>query len=169
VDTSAIKVKEIPTDLSDEEAEEQTKNDAVEYLTVVSYILLSHSPVRISDEGSFQQFALDSATRALIGITTGDYNFLDGIESRSQKALEEINAVEVPESMLETHAKAIKILTYASDMKASVKRTVSPDDPLAQMYALGRFQGLILTLQQYVEELQGKLVQYGINSIPLDI
>ncbi len=83
--------------------------------------------------------------------------------------MDEVSGVEVPESMVDTHVKTLKMLTFASNLKQSIKATVSPEDPLGQMYMFSKVQGFLMTLDGFMQETQGKLTSIGIENIPLDI
>lgn len=169
VDTTAMKLKKLSTKLSVEEKDEQNRQDVIEYLTLTSYILISNAPVQIRDTQALKGFALDAGQKMIVGLVSGDYSYLDTIEERAKKALDEVNAVEVPESMLDTHTKTIKLLTFASNLKQSVKATVSPDDPLGQMYMFAKVQGFLMSLDGFMQETQSKLTSIGVENIPLDI
>ena len=169
VDESQIKIKELSPKLSDEEIEEQNRQDVIEYLTLTSYILISNAPVQIRDSTALKNYSLDAGKQMLVGLLSGNYSFLDTIEERGQKALDEINDVEVPESMIDTHVKAIKMLTFASNLKQSMAGTVSTDDPLGQMYMFSKVQGFLMSLDSFMQDTQAKLMAFGIENIPLDI
>lgn len=169
VDTKGMKIKKLSTKLSDEERDEQNRQDVVQYLTLVSYIMISNAPVQIRDTQALKGFTLNAGQQMVVGLLSGNYSYLDTIEERGQKALDEVNDVEVPESMVDTHVKTIKMLTFASNLKQSIKATVSPDDPLGQMYMFSKVQGFIMTLDGFMRETQGKLTAFGIEQIPLDI
>lgn len=169
VNISDLKVKDLPKNLSQSEAEDQNRQDVIEYLTLVSYILVSNLPVQIHNSDDLQSFLTSSGSRILTSLISGNYSFLDSVEESGKKALEEVNKVEVPKSMLDTHAKMLQLLTFASNLKGSIKTTVSPDDPLGQMYMLAKVQGFLLTMGSFMQDAQGKLADFGIKNIPLDI
>ncbi len=169
VKTDDIKVKLVAEVLPEEEKKEQSREDAIEYLTLVSYILISNAPVQIRDTTSLQNFLVDSGNKMIMGMMSGNYSFLDSIEDRGKKALEEINKVEVPESMLGTHVKALQMVTFAANLKQVVKTSVSPQDPLGQMYSFSKLQGFLLSLDSFIKETQSNLSALGVENIPLDI
>lgn len=169
VDTATMKIKKLSSKLSEEERAEQNRQDVIEYLTLTSYILISNAPVQIRDTQALKGFALDAGKQMIVGLLSGNYSYLDTIEERGQRALDEVNGVEVPESMVDTHIKTVKMLTFASNLKQSIKATVSPDDPLGQMYMFSKVQGFLMTLDGFMQETQGKLTDIGIENIPLDI
>ena len=169
VSTESIRIKEVPAKLSAEDKEEQNRQDVVQYLTLVSYILISNAPVQIRDTQALEGFVLSSGQQMVVSMLSGNYAYLDTIEERGKKALDEVSGVEVPASMVDTHVKTIKMLTFASNLKESIKATVSPDDPLGQMYMFSKAQGFLMSLDGFMKETQGKLTAIGIENIPLDI
>ncbi len=169
IDTAAIKVKKISAKLSEEERKEQNRQDVIEYLTLTSYILISNAPVQIRDTQALKSFTMDAGSKMVAGLLSGNYDYLDTIEERGKKALDEVSNVEVPESMIDTHVKTIKMLTFASNLKQSIKVTTRPDDPLGQMYMFSKAQGFLMSLGGFMQETQGKLSDIGIENIPLDI
>lgn len=169
VETGDIKVKLVEEDLVEEEKKEQSRQDAIEYLTLVSYILISNSPVQIRDTSSLQSFLVDSGNKMVIGMMSGNFSFLDTIEEKGKKSVEEINKLEVPESMLGTHVKALQMMTFAANLKQVIKASVSPQDPLGQMYSFSKLQGFLLSLDSFISETQSNLSALGVENIPLDI
>jgi hypothetical protein len=80
-----------------------------------------------------------------------------------------VNQVVVPESMLATHVKTIKMLTFASNLKETIHASVSSSDPLGQMYMFSKVQGFLMSLESFMTETQSMLAAFGIENIPLDI
>lgn len=169
IDTTTLKIKKLSSKLSEEEREEQNRQDTIEYLTLTSYILISNAPVQIRDMQALENFTLDAGKQMILGLLSGNYAYLDTIEERGRKALDEISGVEVPEGMVDTHVKTLKILTFASNLKQSIKASVSPEDPLGQMYMFSKVQGFLMSLGGFIQETQGKLTSIGVENIPLDI
>lgn len=169
VDTSLIKIKQLESGLSEEDLLERKRQDTVEYLTLVSYILISNAPIQIRDSQALKAFMLDAGKQVVMGLATGDYSYLDDLEERSKKALDEVNDVEVPENMLDTHVKAVKMLAFASNLKQSLKITIPTDDPLGQMLMFSKIQGFLMAFDTFTSETQNKLVDIGVENIPLDI
>ncbi|MFZ1654402.1 MAG: thrombospondin type 3 repeat-containing protein [Candidatus Moraniibacteriota bacterium] len=169
VDSSSIKVKKIAANLSDEERTQQSREDTIEYLTLAAYILLSNIPTPVKDEFQFENFIAASSSAMMASLVSGDFSFLDESERRAKSALDEINQLEVPENMVNTHMKAIQLLAYISNMKQSVQSSVSPEDPLAQMMAFSKIIGVVVSLQSYMQDTETMLTQYGIQGISLDL
>ena len=169
IDESNIKVKELPDDLSDEEKQEQKREDTLEYLTTVSYILLSNAPVPIRSQEDLTSFANSSFQDVTVALTTGNFGFLDEIEAKGERALEEIQTVEVPENMVDTHVKAIKTVKLFSTLSEKVRSIDPVNDPLGQMFELSKLQGAITQVQTFLDDTTQMMTGLGISNIPLDL
>ncbi|QQR78488.1 MAG: hypothetical protein IPJ68_05435 [Candidatus Moraniibacteriota bacterium] len=169
IDSSFLKIKKLSDNLTDEEEKEQNREDTVQYLTLSAYILLSNLPTPVRNEAQLQNFITTSSNTMLTSLVSGDFSFLDESERRAKNALEEINQLDVPESMVDTHMKAVKLLSYISNIKQSIQGSVTPEDPLAQMMAFSKIIGVVVSLQGFMQETQTKLSQYGIQGLSLDL
>lgn len=169
IDESSIKIKELPDDLDDEEEREQKREDTLEYLTTVSYILLSNAPVPIRSQEDLASFANSSFQDATVALTTGNFDFLDEIETKGERALEEIQSVEVPENMVDTHVKAIKTVKLFSTLGEKIRSIDPVNDPLGQMFELSKLQGAITQVQSFLGDTTQMMTGLGITNIPLDL
>lgn len=169
VDVDSLKIKEVSKKLDDEEKAAQAKEDTVEYLTTVSYIILSNSPSPIRSDKELVGFTERAAQEAVLSIATGNYSMVDTLETKSQAVLKEIESVEVPENMVDTHLKAVQIVKFLGSMSGKLKSVNLSNDPIGQMAELAKVQGAMLEVQNFVYESQQKLTDLGIKNIPLDI
>lgn len=169
VSVDDIKVKEVSKKLDEEKQAEQKKQDAIEYLTTVSYIILSNAPTPIRSDGELQNFTMQAIQQLSIGVATGNYDVINTLESKSQKVLDEIKAVEVPESMLSTHVKATQIVKFLGSLGDRIKAIDPATDPVGQMMELARMQGAMVELQNFFSTAQSQMTDLGIKNIPLDI
>jgi hypothetical protein len=156
VDVAKIKVKKQKYDgLSQEEKDRKIKEDSLEYATAVSYVLLSNSPAPVKSTGDFQAF-LESITGQTMSALSGqDAGPLDEIERQGLRSLEQLQAIEVPENMMEMHVKALRIAQYAIDIKKEMKPQA--DDPLATIVTLSKAQGLLGVVEDFTLEFQQAL------------
>lgn len=169
VDVDSLKIKEISKKLDDEEKEAQKKEDTIEYLTTVSYIILSNSPSPIRSDMELSGFLERASQEALISVATGNYNMINSLEAKSEAVLKEIETVEVPENMVDTHLKAVQIVKFLGSMGGKLKSLNLSNDPIGQMAEFAKVQGAMLEVQNFVYESQQKLTDLGIKNIPLDI
>ncbi|NTW15497.1 MAG: hypothetical protein HGA38_03950 [Candidatus Moranbacteria bacterium] len=169
VDLSAIKVKdETYAGLSESKRKERIKEDITEYLTTVSFIFASNSPVQITNQSELQSVSESFANEAITAVSMGNVSSLDTYVESGQRMLEQINEVEVPQQMLDTHVKALKLATYMAKLKDDVGDSIQ-DDPVMTIKTLSKVQGLLGVVGVFVTDVQSKLSDYGITSIPLEL
>jgi hypothetical protein len=169
IDMSLIKMKDQSySGLSKSKREARIKEDVVEYLTTISYIFASNSPKQFKTEDELKSISEGFADEAILAVSMGDLSKIDSYVESGSKMLEQVKEVEVPEPMLDTHVKALKIVTYLSQMKEEVG-TSSADDPIKAIKSLSRVQGLLNVVGSFVIDVQTKLSQYEITNIPLDL
>jgi len=162
-----IKIKKISKKLSDKKKLEQEKKDALEYLTVVSYLLANNSPKTFQTQDGLSSLLNTLSTDSLLGIASGNTKALDDLVKRGEKILTEIRDVEVPEDLLNIHMKIIQMARYAIQLKGEVQP--NSDDPLGQVAVLSKVQGLLGNIGDIAIEVQSKLTEYGIEEIPLNL
>ncbi|MEK9174326.1 MAG: hypothetical protein AAB845_03645 [Patescibacteria group bacterium] len=168
VDVKSIKIKKAPSSsLKEKERIAQERKDVLEYLTVMSYIVVDNSPAQFSNEDEFGGMLGNLSNQAVLTLASGNKDFTNTLAERGQKILDESQKLEVPEAMLDIHIKALKMGLYA----VSLKQEINPasDDPLGQIAVLSRLQGLLGVSTQFVSEVQGALEKYEIVDIPLEL
>jgi hypothetical protein len=169
IDISTIKMKDQSySGLSKSKRQERIREDVVEYLTTVSYIFANNSSKTFTTEDELKGISEGFADDAINAISMGNLSKIDSYVESGTKMLEQIKEVEVPEAMLETHVKALKLVTYLSQMKDEVG-TSTEDDPIKAIKSLSRVQGLLNVMGAFAIEVQAKLAEYEITTIPLDL
>lgn len=167
VNVEEIKTKEVPKKLKEQQRKEQEKEDVLEYLTVLAYILANNSPKNFHTENDFQSVMAASGIEMMTAMATGDTRSLEGFSKRGEKILKELKDVEVPEAMLDVHVKATKMAKYFITLKdESVMNGTG--DPLGQIASLSKVQGFLGVVGDFSQELYDELNKYGIESIPLN-
>lgn len=168
IDESTIKVlKQNYDDLSDEEQKAKIKQDTLEYITKISYILASNSPEIITTPEDIESIATTIMTSTMTSIESGDATYLKDLSTKGEKALEELQEVEVPENMLESHKKALQLFQYASSLPDEL--TSFETDPLANVVVLSKMQGLLGSLSSFVSNIDATLKDLGIEEIPVNL
>lgn len=166
VDVNSIKIKQTSYEkLSDAKRKEKEKQDIVEYLTVVNYILVSHSPTEVHSADDLQKAAENLSQQSLVAISSMDMSYFSELASRGDKVLTELQDVEVPKVMLDTHIKALRLAKYAVEMKDSFSS--SANDPVRQITDLSKLQAFLVVSNDFYTEVQSKLTEYGIDSTNL--
>lgn len=167
VNVEEIKTKAVSKKLKEKERQEQEKEDAVEYLTVLAYILANNSPKSFHTEGEFESVMSSFGVETMTAMAIGNTQYLEDFSKRGEKMLKELKDVTVPEDMLDVHVKAVKMAKYSMTLKdESVVNGTT--DPLGQIASLSRVQGFLGVIGDFSQELYEKLNEYGIESIPLN-
>lgn len=170
VDISKIKVKKQKYDkFSKEERETRIKEDALQYVTTTGYILMNNSPTPIRSEQDAQSLLSLLSTQMTSVISTQDSSSMDDLAQKGSQMMGQLQSVEVPESMLDTHVKALRMAQYAMSLKSDIKPR--PNDPLGSIAALSKMQGLMGMVQDFTLELQQTLEKngVGVENIPLSL
>ncbi len=168
VNMDDIKIKPISKKLKGEEKAAKEKEQAIEYLTVMAYILANNSPKTFHSENELGSVMSSLATDSLSAIALGNDAYLEKLSEKGAKMLKEINDVEVPEGMLDVHVKAIKMAKYAIQLKDEVKGKQT-QDPIGQIASLTKAQGFLAVVADFSQEVFQKLSDYGIQEIPINL
>lgn len=168
IDIKEIKIKKAPSKkLSEKARKEKEHEDVLEYLTVLSYLIANNSPKTFHTGDELENLLTMLSGESLSALSVGDMTYLDQLEERGKKMLEEARAIEVPEAMLDVHIKALKMAMYASKIKSELQPNES--DPLGQVAALSQAQGFLAVVLELSQEIQDKLLQYDITQVPVDL
>ena len=168
VDEKDIKIKKQEySDLSEEERTAAIKQDTLEYVTKVSYILASNAPEVLSAPEDMEKMATTMMTNALTSIESGNAQYLQDIADKGKQVLLELHDIEVPENMLSSHKKAIQLFQYASTLPKELRSFDS--DPLSNIVVLSKMQGLLGILSGFVKEIDSILKDVGIQEIPVNL
>lgn len=168
IDEKDIKIQEQDYgDLSDEDRSAKIKQDTLEYITKIAYIMASNAPEAITQPEDMNQMATAMMTDAVLSIETGNSKYLEDVVSKGEQVLLELREVKVPENMLDSHKKAIQLFLYASTLPKELKP--SDLDPLASAVTLSKIQGLIGIISGFVKEVNDSLKDVGIEDIPVEL
>lgn len=166
VDIKDIKTKKSPKNLKEKDRAEAEKKDAIEYLTVMAYLLANNSPQTFQTQDDFGSMLTNLSNDSLSALSSGNMGAIDELSKRGEKMLEALKDVEVPEKMLDVHVKALKMAQYAIQLKDELKPAGS--DPIGQIAVLSKAQGFLGSVISFVDEVQKKLSDYGIEGIPFN-
>jgi hypothetical protein len=167
IDIKEIKIKKLPAHLSKKKKAEQEKQDALEYLTVLAYLVANNSPKTFQTQNDLSAIFTNLSMESISGLTAGNTKSLEELSKRGEKIMEELKNIEVPEKMFDVHVKALQMAKYAIQLKGELKP--SDTDPLGQIAVLSRAQGFFGSVKELVVEIQRKLADYGIEEIPLNL
>jgi len=154
--------------LSKEKRTEREKEDAIEYLTTLSYILATNMPQKISSE---DDIALLIATAAadLENITSAHTraSYLISLAEKGEDIFGQLAKLEVPENLVDVHGKGMQMAQYAIGLKTAIAQDQT--DPLGTIVTLSKVQGLLSLGMDFGKEIDARFAALGITEIPLDL
>lgn len=167
IDNKDIKIKKLSKNLTEKKRLEQERADALEYLTVLAYLMANNSPATFQTEDALSGMLTNLSGDSISALLSGNMEHIDQLSARGEKIVEELRDVAVPEQMLDVHIKALQMAQYAIELKG--KLGSSQNDPLGQIAILSQLQGLFGSVTGLMDEVHQKLVGYGIEEIPLNL
>ncbi|MDP3957425.1 MAG: thrombospondin type 3 repeat-containing protein [bacterium] len=167
VDIKDIKIKQLPKNIKDKNRAEAERKDAIEYLTVMAYLVANNAPQTFQTQDDLGGILTNLSGDFLTSLISGNMEAIDELSKRGEKILGELKDIEVPEKMLDVHVKALKMALYAVQLKDELKPTGG--DPLGQIAVLSKAQGFLGSVIGFTDEVQQKLSDYGIDNIPLNL
>ncbi len=167
VDIKDIKIKKLSKNLKGEKRDEQERKDALEYLTMLSYLIANNAPQSFQTQDDLDGILEGISGNFVAALSSENVEYLNQLSKQGEKMLGELKDVEVPETMLDIHIKALKMAKYAMQLKEDLKP--SQGDPLGRIAALSKMQGFFGSATVFVDEVYQKLADYGIKEIPLNL
>ncbi len=168
IDVKGLRIKNpISKDLSDEEKKVKEKEQAVKYLTSMAYIFANNSPQKFSSETELGTSLDTLSTQVMGAFSSGNSEMIHVLAENGRRTIEETRDVEVPESMLPLHIKALQLSQYAISLEDEVKTNTG--DPLRDISSMMKVQSLLAASASYIAELQQKMQEYGITDLPVSL
>lgn len=147
--------------MTDEEKLQQKKDDLVQYLVAIYYILSSNSPTPITSASNATAIFSSLASQITSAITLGNSSSLETLAQNSQKVVEQMKSVEVPEDLVDLHIKALRYALYAQEMKVNLDR--SANDPIGDIAKLSKIQAFTGSLLEFSTQAEEKMNEYGVS------
>lgn len=169
IDEKTIKILEQNYEkLSEKDRAAREKEDALEYLTAVSYIMGTNSPQKISATDDIESLSTQIISAVQnFSFASGDLSFFDNLLGKSSDVLAQLQNVEVPESLLDLHKRGLQLATYAKSLRSEV--AIDSSDPIKSMIYLSKASGLISLGNSFFNDVATSLQKYGITEIPLEL
>lgn len=148
--------------LSTEAAKLKKKDDFINYIVAVSYIMASNSPEPITSDSDLSALASEMGDSFVSALTSGDSSALNKLGSSGEKMMEQMKALEVPEELADLHIKGLRFAAYAITLKdgLSAKNT----DPLANVANLSKIQGFLGEFMNFMITGEAKMAEYGLET-----
>lgn len=147
--------------LSEEKAKEKKKQDFIDYITAVFYIMSSNSPKPITSSTDATEVLSQISQNIISAMTSRDTSSLEDLKKSGEKMLEQLKEVEVPEEMVDTHMKAMSYALYSQQLEELIKPNA--DDPLKDLSNFSKIQSFIDSLSQFSDDIQTKFNEYDVK------
>jgi hypothetical protein len=102
---------------SEEKQKEKRKEDFVEYLSAMYYIMSSNSPDPITSGTDFSSIIESNLSRMTQALTTRNASKVSTIKSSGEKIFEQAKEVEVPEELIDIHISALTFARSSIEME----------------------------------------------------
>ncbi|MFA5961422.1 MAG: hypothetical protein WC848_01925 [Parcubacteria group bacterium] len=157
-----IKIKtQSYSNLSTAEATAKKKDDLLNYIVAITYIFSSNSPkpiTSLTDAPSVMSSVLSTITTA---ITNQNSSGLQDLITSEKKIVEQLNAIEVPEDLVDIHIKALRFAIYSESLGELFQ--AKDNDPMGNIANLSKIEGFMTVFSDFTSEAQSKFSQYGLT------
>lgn len=159
---SDIKIKKQNySGLSEEKATEKKKEDFINYITAVFYVISSNSPSPLTSASNISSVLMQLTQEITGAMLTRSASSLNDLSESSQKMLKQLKEIEVPQESVEIHKKAMAYAMYAQKLKDYINP--NPEDPVEDIANFSKIEALITKLSQFSGEIEESFTKYGIE------
>lgn len=146
---------------SEEKQKEKKKEDFVEYLSAMYYIMSSNSPDPITSGTDFGSIVESNMTRITQALSSRNASRVSGLKSSGEKIFEQAKAVEVPEELIDIHISALTFARSSIEMEKYIPANSA--DPIKDIQNLSQIEGLISSLMSFSYQIEEKMGEYGVS------
>ena len=147
--------------LTNKQIEEKKKEDFLNYIVAIFYILSSNSPKPLTSTSAIQSVATTMTGEISTALATRDSETFDELGENAEKMLEEIKEIEVPQDLVELHKKGLRFFKYALSLPEDL--VSNEEDPIADMTQYSKLQAFLDVLMNYNSEVESKFNEFNIN------
>ena len=151
---------------SEEECTQRKKEATEEYLTVLAYLVANNSPVPLNATSDLEVLSSTLLKETSQAFSLNSFSFLKEASTKADTFLVGLKDIEVPENMLETHIKAMRLGLFARNLGEKYEQKT--DDPIAQIALLGELQGILGIAMDLSNDMMTEFANLGIESIPIE-
>ncbi len=143
VDRAQIKIKSQKySSFSEADRKKEIQKDAAQYLNQITYLFISNAPVPITDATDFSAFQKDFSNRLLDSNSAENILYFSDMNNRLAIFSQQLETLEVPETLLEIHIKLIRIIKGTLSLQTTTYST-SANDPMGKIIGLTKANDLI--------------------------
>lgn len=147
--------------LSATDAAARKKQDFLNYLVAVYYIISSNSPTPLTSSQNITTISEQITNDVFGALDSGNTQTLDELSKSGDKMLDQLKDVQVPEDVVDIHMKALSYALYAKNLEKYV--TPNADDPLGTIANLSKVEGYISDLTDFSQEVGDKMTEYNVT------
>jgi hypothetical protein len=152
--------------LGDKKAQEQRKEDFIEYVSAIFYIFSSNSTQPITSGTDINSVMNSMVQKMISAFAIRDAKQLDDMSASGEKMMEQMKNIEVPEEMIDIHIQALTFAKYAEDMKDYINP--DPADPISDIQNLTKVSGLVSNSAELFTQIEDKFNEYDLmNNVSL--
>jgi hypothetical protein len=162
IDKASIKIKKQNySGLSAEKEKQKKKDDFINYITSVYYILSSNSPSPLTSSSDISNTITSLTEQITSAITVRNSSALTDLEKSGAKIEEQLKDVEVPQDLIDLHVKALSYAKYAQQLKKNIDP--NSDDPIKDIANLSKIRAYIASLYAFTDEVSNKMSEYDVT------
>jgi hypothetical protein len=162
IDKAGIKIKKQNySKLSAEKATQKKKDDFIDYITSVYYILSSNSPSPLTSSSDISGTITSLTNQIISAISSRNSSALTDLQKSGEKIEEQLKEIEVPEDLIDLHIKALSYAKYAQQLKKNIDP--NSDDPIKDIANLSKIRAFISSLYTFTDDVSSKMSQYGVT------
>ncbi len=164
VDRTQIKIKSQKyLSLSEADRKEEIRKDAAQYLNQLVYLLISNAPVPILTTADFNTFQKDFSDRLLDSTSAENIIYFSDMGNRLDLFSQQLETLEVPETLIEIHIKFIRITKGALSLRTTTYSN-STSDPMGKIIVLTKANDLIKLFSDLItSDLSNYIKQISTN------
>lgn len=164
VERSQLKIKpQNYAALSVADKKKVLQKDAAEYLNQILYLLISNAPITIATAEEFSVFQADFLNRLTAPSDPENLVYFAELATRLDAFSQQLNTVEVPETMVDLHLKFVKIINGCLSLRNKASLT-DASDPMGNMITLTRANNLLKIFSDFlINDFQVYFKQIGLS------
>lgn len=141
IDTSIIKIKKLPSGLSERDSIAKEREYVAEYFEKLIFLLLNNSPVPISNEAEFNN-AKDLFSEKLLNLQSSqpDYDFFRDLGNKLEIFYNQTLEIEVPENLYESHVRMLRLIRGYLSLKDPELPSI--EDPVTRIIIFSKLKSL---------------------------
>lgn len=162
IDKKDLKIKKQNYGPSDsDKAKEKKKEDFINYIAAVGYIMSSNSPEPVTSISDMTSVSTSITQKIVSALVNRDSQSLEDLNKSGDKMFAQLKEVEIPEELVDTHVKALRFALYAKELEKYVPE--NPTDPLGDIANFGKIEAFISVLSQFIDDVQTDFDKYGVS------